>query len=161
MGQHSNPPLISPEKFQDSFSAMIPLILEEWPEISSKQLLATAGSLEQVIDCIAIATDRTRVLIRRQLQELYQVALLESRKSHSAQWAEQLMQLADEHIPDANLKDAIARLEVQTETLLQQLKQEMLPEMTEKVQKHPIRSLLTAVGVGFVLGLLVGGRRGR
>ncbi len=75
--------------------------------------------------------------------------------------SDHVTQLLNEQLGDPNLQEAIAHLETQTEKILQQMKQEMLPEFQEQVQKHPLKSVLTAVGIGFVLGLVVGGRRGR
>jgi hypothetical protein len=155
-------------QFREQFAAIAPLILEEWSTLDAAALQATGGDLEQVIDKIAESTDHTRILVRRQLQELYQIAT--SKPLASPRSAESLIkglhtqvlhQFVQDHIPDAQLKKTIDQLEAQTEKLLQQFKREMLPELGEKVQKNPVGSLFTAVGVGFVLGLLLGGRRGR
>lgn len=149
------------EHFQANFAAIAPLILEEWVQVSAEQLAATQGNFQAVVDCIATITEHTHVLTRRQLHELYQIALDQHLKPKSFQVTERLIQFANQKLTESQLKTTVEHLESQTETLLQQLKQDLLPELNQKVQKHPVGSLLTAVGVGFVLGLLLGGRRGR
>lgn len=151
----------SSSRFQASFRAVAPLILAEWPTVQADALQATTGQMDQVVDCIATATGHTHTLIRRQLGELYQMAIATEEKAAAPRLSDHVTQLMNEQLGDANLQEAIAHLETQTEKILQQMKQEMLPDLQEQVQKHPLKSVLTAVGIGFVLGLLVGGRRGR
>jgi len=153
--------LLVPERFKESFEAIAPLIIAEWPQVSAEQLATTQGDLNLVVKCIATETEHTQALIRRQLQELYQIAVDEKPKLKPSSFTEQLKKLANEQLTDSNLKEALLHLESQTEKLMQQLKEEVLPEVNEKVQRHPMKSLLTAGAVGFVLGLLLGGRRGR
>lgn len=150
-----------PSRFQATFRTIAPLILAEWPTVKQDALEATAGQVDQVIDCIATATGHTHTLIRRQLGELYQMAIAPQSQAPPPRLSDRVTQLLNEPWGDTNLQEAIAHLETQTEKLLQQMKQEMLPDLQEQVQKHPLKSVLTAVGIGFVLGLLVGGRRGR
>lgn len=152
---------IAPEHFKASFGVITPLILEEWPQLTADRLAATAGDLNQVVDYIAAETDRTRILIRRQLQELYQIALANQPPAASSRLATRLTELTTEALTDSHFKATIAELEARTEKLLHQFKQETLPDLTEQVKKNPVGSLLAAVGVGFVLGLVFGGGRGR
>jgi ElaB/YqjD/DUF883 family membrane-anchored ribosome-binding protein len=166
MTPHTDNSSLSPEHFQACFSSVSPLILEEWQQLAGDRLTATAGDLEQVVDYIATETDRTRTLIRRQLQELYQLALANQPSLTTPQVATRLTQMSSEAMAQANwnestLKQTIAELEERTEKLLHQIKQETLPDLTAQVKKNPVGSLLAAVGVGFVLGLLFGGGRGR
>jgi hypothetical protein len=89
---------ISPDQFQASFSSVAPLILEEWKQLAGDRLAAIAGDLEQVVDYIAAETDRTRTLIHRQLQELYQLALTNQPSMTTAQVASRLTSMtADRH----------------------------------------------------------------
>lgn len=161
MSQTSEFPAIALDTFKANFEAIAPLILEEWPTISSQNLMATDGELDRVVDCIAAATERTRVLIRHQLRELYHLAVVEPAQPRRSHLSERLSQLADRSLSESDLKQTLDLLEERTEDLLRQFKKDVLPELNEKVRNHVGGSLLTALGIGFVLGLLMGGSRGR
>lgn len=154
---------IAPDKFKANFEAIAPLILEEWSTVPPDSLMATGGELEQVVDCIAAATDRTRALIRQQLRELYQLVVVEPAQPRRSPLSERLSHLADSPLTESDVKKTLAALEERTEEILEQFKKDMLPEFNEKVRNNVGSSLLTALGIGFVLGLLFGGggRRGR
>jgi hypothetical protein len=152
---------VDPDRFKANFAAIAPLILEEWPTIAQENLMATAGEPEQVVDCIAMATDHTRALIRQQLRELYCLAVMETPQPRRSRLSERLSKLADSPLTESDLKQTLDLLEERTEELLQQFQKDVLPELNEKVRKNVGGSLLTALGMGFVLGLLMGGRRGR
>lgn len=156
-----NSHLIVPERFQESFEAISPLILGEWKQISAEQLAATEGDLLQVVECIAKATEHTQALVQRQLYELYRIAIHEQSPSESSPIPQTVSRLIQDNISDDTVKQAIAQLEAKTEDLLKQFKKEILPEVNQKMQKNPLSTVLTAVGIGFVLGLLLGGQRGR
>lgn len=161
MIQNANSLSLTPDNFKANFAAIAPLILAEWSIVSPDSLHATTGELEQVVDCIATATDRTRILVRRQLSELYQIGVLEARQPKALHRSELFTQLINGSLSESDLKETINRLEQRTEALLTQFKQEVLPELNEKVRNHVGGSLLTALGIGFILGLLLGGSRGR
>ncbi len=154
-------PSLNPEQFREHFAAMLPLILDEWADLTPDHLEATQGELDQVVDYIASTTERTRTLIRRQLRELYQIAVAEAEPPAPQGSPKPLRQLVTETLAESDLQDTIAHLEQRTEKLLAQFKQDVLPELNEKVQKNVGGSLLTALGIGFILGVLVGGGRGR
>jgi ElaB/YqjD/DUF883 family membrane-anchored ribosome-binding protein len=156
-----NSHLIVPERFQECFAGISPLILGEWKQVSAEQLAATNGDLSQVVECIATTTEHTQALVLRQLCELYQIAIHEQSSSESPPIPQAVSRLIQDQISDDTVKQAIAQLEAKTEELLKQFKKEILPEVNQKMQKNPLGTLLTAVGIGFVLGLLLGGRRGR
>ncbi len=161
MTQNANSLPFKPEEFKANFVVLAPLILAEWTTISPEILSATAGDLEQVVDCIATATGHTHLLIHRQLFELYQIAVLEPTQPKSFRLSKRLTQLANGSLSEVELKDTIDLLEQRTEELLTQFKQEVLPDLKEKVRHNVGGSLLTALGIGFILGLLLGGNRGR
>lgn len=161
MAQNTVFSTLSPGTFKANFEAIAPLILEEWPSIPPDSLMATAGELDPVVDCIAIATDRTRALIRQQLRELYHLAVVEPVQARRSPLSERLSQLVDSPLAESDLKKTITLLEERTEEILEQFKKDVLPELNEKVRNNVGGSLLTALGIGFVLGLLFGGSRGR
>ncbi len=162
-------PSLAPEPFRQQFAAIAPLILSEWSGLDAEQLSQTNGDLEQVVDLVAAHTERTRTLIRRQLRELYQLAIADATdRAPQPTLADSLTgsvprisQLVTDTLADADVQATIARLEERTEKLLAQFKREVMPELTDKVQKNVGGSLLTALGIGFVLGVLLGGGRGR
>jgi len=159
--QHPIRATVDPDCFQANFAAIAPLILTEWPAVSKDSLMATAGELEPVVDCVAAATDHTRLLIRHQLRELCDLATLKSTQSQRSRFSERLSQRLDTPLTESDVKHTLDLLEARTEELLQQFKQDVLPDLNEKVRKNVGGSLLTVLGIGFVLGLLMGGRRGR
>ncbi|MEO1069721.1 MAG: hypothetical protein AAFW95_11475 [Cyanobacteria bacterium J06638_6] len=78
--------------------------------------------------------------------------------------------LLDETIPSAvgtileetvpsSVDQLLNELETRTEHLIAELKAEMLPELEKKARSNLGTTLLVALGLGFVLGLLVGGKR--
>lgn len=161
MNQATAFPSIDPDRFKANFEAIAPLILEEWPTISPDSLMATEGELDPVVDCIATATDRTRALIRQQLRELYHLAVVEPVRPRRSPLSERLSQRLYSPLSESELKKTLDALEERTEELLKQFKKDVLPELNEKVRNNVGGSLLTALGIGFVLGLLMGGSRGR
>jgi ElaB/YqjD/DUF883 family membrane-anchored ribosome-binding protein len=146
---------LSSEKFKEHFSALRSLILEEWKQLKPDALANTQGDLEKVIDHIATQTEKTRTLVRRQLEELYNLADLSQTNVENG------LAKAQEQV-SSNLENLLDRIEQRTERLLNQFEKEVLPEVNAKVRKNIGTSLLTTLGVGFILGLVVGGfDRGR
>jgi len=161
MAQNTVTSTLSPDTFKANFEAIAPLILEEWSSISPDSLMATEGEFDPVVDHIASVTDRTRLLVRQQLRELYLLAVVEPAPVRRSPLSERLSQLADSPLSESDLKMTLAALEARTEEVLEQFKKDVLPELNEKVRSNVGGSLLTALGIGFVLGLLFGGSRGR
>ena len=148
--------------FKEHFQAVMPLILDEWKQLQADDLAATEGELEFLVDYIAEQTDRTRTLIRRQLVELYQIARLEHSNQATNADSEQEApnRLRDRLMPD--IEKTMETLEKRAEKLLSQVETDLLPEISEKAKEKLGTSLMTAFGVGFILGLVFGGfGRGR
>ena len=124
---------------------LLPLITEEWPSLDAATLEATGGDLEALVGIIAGATDHTRALIRQQLGELEAVAAGGVKR------------------PGLGEIDAILdRLEAQTRKMVEQVQGTVLPAAEEKARENLGKSLLTALGLGFLIGLIFGGfGRGR
>ncbi|WP_448571698.1 hypothetical protein [Trichothermofontia sp.] len=160
MENNDNKPTLSTTEFKEHFSSLVPLILEEWPAVVRESLEATSGNLEQVVDQIAAQTDRTRTLIRRQLAELYTLAQAEATQLKAG--AERIASESKSRLDIAQLEPLLHKLEERTEKLFAQFEKDVLPEVTEKAKQNLGTSLLTALGIGFLLGLLLGGwGRGR
>lgn len=179
MPNHHYAQTLSTEQFQDSFSLVKPLILAEWQDIQEETLDITEGDLELIVEHIANQTERTRTLIRRQLTELYQIAVSEQ----SVQVPENKPEVASSTGNSSTtntLKEAILPslekslhlLERRAEKLLTQMDKEILPkldqqiketpEIRDRLQDRPATSLLAVFGVGLIVGLIFGGfGRGR
>jgi hypothetical protein len=153
-----NRPTISQTEFAERFGAIAPLILEEWPQLAAEDLAATEGNLELAIDYIAARTEHTRTLIRHYLTELSQ--LQRWRETRPNAHTSDPSKLEDYILP--TLDRTLKTLEGRTEKLITRFETEMLPEVNRKAKDHVGTSLLTALGIGFILGLLFGGSgRGR
>ena len=151
----------SAESFQENFSSVIPLILEEWPQVKQDALVATNGELEPVVEQIATLTEHTHTMIRRHLRELYNIAVpvTLSSSSRSRQFQDSSSPSSDQPLSD--IDRVLQLLEKRTDELVVEFKKEVLPELSEKARSNIGTSLLTALGIGFILGLLFGGGRGR
>ncbi|MBO9999321.1 MAG: hypothetical protein J7641_10000 [Cyanobacteria bacterium SID2] len=141
---------VASDGFREKFEVLVSMVLEEWPQVSREELLETEGELDRVVELVATRTEHTKQLVRRQLAELDR--LCESPETEP------------EIDRNANLSvdEVLERLERRTEKLLDRVKAEVLPEVKVQTKRHPVTSLLTAMGIGFILGLLfAGGGRNR
>ena len=150
----------SAESFQENFSSLIPLILDEWPQVKQDDLVATNGEWEPVVEQIATLTEHTQTLIRRHLRELYDIAV--PVKSSPSDRTQQFRDSSPSSVQQLSDIDRVLELvEKRTDELVVEFKKEVLPELSEKARSNIGTSLLTALGIGFILGLLFGGGRGR
>ncbi len=138
--------------FRQHFEAMVPLLLAEWPQLIEANLLDTEGDLDLTVAYISGETDRTQTLIRRQIQELTTLVEAAAAPITSSNGAEPS--------PPSSIENLLDDLESRTEHLIQELKAEMLPELEQRARGNLGQSLLIALGIGFVLGLILGGKRG-
>ncbi|MBD2109087.1 hypothetical protein [Nodosilinea sp. FACHB-13] len=158
--------------FKHQFDAMVPLILSEWPQLTEDNLLATKGDLELAVDYISSEMDNTKTRIRRHLNELADLVEVDppvlsnvSRKSSvngisSALKSTVLDATEPLGVSKTSIDNLLDDLESRTENLIQELKAEMLPELEKRARSNLGQSLLIALGLGFVLGLILGGKRG-
>ena len=64
---------------------------------------------------------------------------------------------------EGTLKDLSAlvdRLESRVKTLVEETGQDALADGRRRIQENPLTSVLLAMGIGLILGLILGGRRG-
>ncbi|WP_416671923.1 hypothetical protein [Egbenema bharatensis] len=150
---------LSPKKFRKQFDRLTPLILEEWQQLELDELVETQGNLDSVVDYITRQTEQTRTLVKDQLHELYQLAKTEKTEKIKAVQSD-LAQLQDQMLPA--VEKTLDLLEKRAETVLAQMEQGVLADVKDRVREKPGTSLLTALGIGFLIGLIVGGsNRGR
>ncbi|MBW4484054.1 MAG: hypothetical protein KME14_16070 [Tildeniella torsiva UHER 1998/13D] len=158
--------------FEHHFEVMVPLILSEWPQLIEENLLATEGDLDLAVAYISGETDHTQTLTRRHLNELASlievdpaVASDASRKAATNGVASALKTTVLDAtrplgVDKSSIDNLLDDLESRTENLIQELKAEMLPELEKRARGNLGQSLLIALGLGFVLGLVLGGKRG-
>lgn len=148
----SSKPQLNKRKFKQNFTALTPLILQEWLQLEPDELLATKGEVEQVVDYVAEQTERTRTLIRRQLAELYLLVIEE--QSAQAQVAPEQRSASPtqspvlEAAPEESLEDThglrdqvlptiertLKLLEKRAEKLFEQTEDELLSQVSTKVK---------------------------
>lgn len=142
-----------PEQFlDDNLQSFMPLLLEEWPQLQPDALLATGGDLEQLITHISTQTEHTRALTRHHLGELYSLWLIKV--------AEPTLSPTDELKSHAQVNQLLEDLEARTDHLIKEFRSELLPELEKKARSNLGTTLVITLGLGFILGLLAGGKRG-
>lgn len=143
MGTESDTKAPKPD---DAFIRLSKLIREEWPSVDEEALAATGGEHDRVVELVAARTEHTHALVRRHLEELKQLARERPAKSRFVEDAEAALQ----------------RLGARASELARELQGQAVREAKRQVDSKPLVSLLTALGVGLLIGLfLAGGRRGR
>jgi ElaB/YqjD/DUF883 family membrane-anchored ribosome-binding protein len=139
--------VLSPDVFQSAFERVFGLILEEWPTVNVDALKETGGDFEKVTALVAETSGRTRALVKRQLGELVRVI-------------DENGTAPTEGSPRHKFQDVVDMFEKKSRDLLELAKGEF-PEarakLEEKVEENLWTSLLIALGLGFILGLLTRG----
>ena len=141
--------------FQESFAKVSPAILAEWEQIEAAALSATGGELDKVVALIADRTAHTKALVRRQLQELWQVSM-EPPRHRPVGSGSRLHQSIHNALPDS-ADELLQELEERTAHLLRELRGGVLKETRAKVKDNLLFSLLVSIGLGFIVGVLFTG----
>jgi ElaB/YqjD/DUF883 family membrane-anchored ribosome-binding protein len=158
------------QDFRDRWSDLRPLIVSEWPAVDEADLDDTSGEFEAVVTLVARATEHTRTLIRKQLGELMDLssgrAGLEARLGAFLTRLESEREQVTEQVHRARDRATALVDEAQTRGLA--LADEVRDEVTRRVPDAEARikdnlwtSLLAALGIGVLLGMIVGRGRGR
>lgn len=127
-----------------SFDTLRPLLLAEWPALDRAALDATGGDLDAVVALLVELTGQPAAELRQKVDDLVAVAG-DSRGRVAA----------------ARLESALRRMEARANELRDRVKDDLVPEAEQKIKDNLLASLLIALGLGVILGLLMGGRRGR
>ncbi|MFP4219988.1 MAG: hypothetical protein ACLFQ7_06315 [Phormidium sp.] len=165
------PKRLSPEQFKTRFEQLVPLITQEWTDLDREELIATDGDLDLAVDLIATATDHTKTLIQAQLAELHSLHLTWERREQQQKALQQAPSQSpsqsnpspnpdEDHPPSPSIDDVLDLLERRTEQLVERVKADVLPEVKSQAKRNLGASILTALGIGFLLGLFVGGSGG-
>jgi ElaB/YqjD/DUF883 family membrane-anchored ribosome-binding protein len=131
---------VSAEDFRAAFARVRPLMEKEWPAIDGAAIEATAGELDKVVDLVARETEKNRDAVKQQLFELHAKA--------TRRRVDRLEQIVD-------------RLEKKTREIADKVKRDYAPKAEAKIKENLWVSLLVALGLGMLIGLILrlGGRR--
>jgi ElaB/YqjD/DUF883 family membrane-anchored ribosome-binding protein len=131
---------VSAEDFRAAFERVRPLVEKEWPAIDGAALEATAGELDKVVDLVARETEKARDDVKQQLFALHAKAT--KRKLD-------------------RLEAIVDKLEKRTREIADKVKRDYAPKAEAKIKENLWTSLLIALGLGMLIGLLLrlGGRR--
>ncbi len=159
---------LSRTAFHDSFAKLTPVILAEWEQLDPDSLSETGGDLDKVVALVAERTAHTKALVRRQLQELWQVLSEPPRRrppSPGPQSGGAARPRPNLHNVLPETADELLReLEQRTSNILRELRGGVLKDTRVKVSDNLLFSLLVTLGLGFIVGVLFTGwnfRRGR
>lgn len=123
--------------FQQHFERLRAAILAEWPKLDPDALDATGGDLDAVVELISAISGHTRAFVTAQLDELQRLG--------DSGWVR-------------GLEGALGRLEARAKELRAQVPDELAEAATRRVRERPLESLLMALGLGVILGLILGRR---
>jgi hypothetical protein len=143
------------EAFAQAFSILQPLICAEWPEVDPKALEDTGGDYDQVVALVAKATEHSKTMVKRQLNELQDIAT-EEPKAEPKTEAESSTEGA---IGSAQRKlmDALQVLQDKANELTNYMRKNALADAKTKAEQNPLVTLLIAIGLGFLIGFVIRG----
>lgn len=146
--------------FLESFPKLLPVILAEWQQIDSASLTATDGDLDKVIAVLADKTAHTKALLRKQLEELWQI-VCEPPKRASGERPQpanpsRLRKNLHEMLPET-ADELLREFEQRTARVLKQLRGGLLKDTSNRVRENLLFSLLVTLGLGFIVGVLFTG----
>lgn len=131
------------------FAELKPLIMAEWPKVAEDALDETHGDRDAIVEVVVASAEVAREVAERQVDELRQLA-------------------RDE--PSAAAGDGAARpvqevarsLQAKMNEVASYVRGQMLEDARGKARENFLVTLLLAIGLGFVLGIIVRGfGRGR
>jgi hypothetical protein len=137
-------------------------ILEEWSEVDAEALAATSGQFDKVVALIAERTSRTKALIRRQLDELYRLVneppdAEPTRRSGRGRRPAAPPSEGAASRAAAHVDPLLEELERRTAQIMRELRGGLLGDARQRVRENVILSLLIAIGLGFIVGIVYTG----
>lgn len=134
------------QMFAERFDRLAPMILEEWPQVDGEALDQTQGDLDLLVALIATETDHSKTLVKKQLEEIATIANDNGASQNEVR----------------KLRQMVERLQAKSHDVTDYVRKQMVTDAKEKVNQHPLQSLLMAVGLGVIIGFLLRGfGRGR
>ena len=117
----------------EKIDSLIPLIKEKWPNLAKQTLIATKGSIDELVEVIANNTGTSAIRIKRQLIEI--INSIQENKFE--------------------ISEKIEPIESQLEELLEELNNTLRPKIESPIRKKPILSIAIAAGIGLLIGTLL------
>ena len=121
----------------EKIDSLIPLIKEKWPTIAQQTLVATKGSIDDLVEVIASNTGTSAKNIKSQLFEIIN-SIRENK------W---------------EISEKIEPIESQLEELLEELNNTLRPKIESPIRKKPLLSIAIAAGIGLLIGTLLNSGR--
>ena len=170
--------------FHGAFSRLSPAILEEWSTVDAPALASTGGDYDKVVALIAERTAPTKVLVRRQLEEIYRVLFSPApvcfvwcpgraatgdrpATSDRAGTIGRDAREAAAAVGDAaqgalngalgSVDEIMEEIEKKTAKLMRELRGSFVSDARGKVRENLLFSLLVTLGLGFIIGVLFNG----
>ena len=142
----------APEGFAEELDELLPYIRDEWPSVGREELVGTKGDYDAVVTLISLKTEHTRTLVRKQLDELRQMAGAQRAKRG---W------VSDAEL--RRLRELLERLQHKSNDVTDYVRERISTDARKQMHENPLVTLLIAIGLGFILGFILrggGGRRG-
>lgn len=137
--------------FGGNFGAVLPLIQREWPAVDPDALEQSGGDYDAVVEIIATETEHTKALVRKQLNELRDVASTNGTTSNGAA----------ANGEEKRIRQLLEKLQSRSNDVAKYVRAQMVTDAKKQVGDNPLVALLMAIGLGFVLGFLLRGLGGR
>ena len=125
--------VISEKWLLEKIDSLIPLIKEKWPNLAKQTLLASKGSIDELVEVIANNTGTSAIRIKRQLFEI-----IDSIQENKFE-----------------ISEKIEPIESQLEELLEELNNTLRPKIESPIRQKPILSVAIAAGIGLLIGTLL------
>ena len=121
----------------EKIDSLIPLIKKKWPTLAQQTLVATKGSIDELVEVIANNTGTSAIRIKRQLFEI-----IDSIQENKFE-----------------ISEKIEPIESQLEELLEELNNTLRPKIENPIRKKPLLSIAIAAGIGLLIGTLLNSGR--
>ena len=131
--QQTEQEVILEKWLNEKIDSLIPLIKEKWPNLAKQTLIATKGSIDELVEVIANNTGTSAIRIKRQLIEI--INSIQENKFE--------------------ISEKIEPIESQLEELLEELNNTLRPKIESPIRQKPILSIAIAAGIGLLIGTLL------
>jgi ElaB/YqjD/DUF883 family membrane-anchored ribosome-binding protein len=147
------------ESFRQGFRALSPKILREWSKVDPVELEASGGELSSVVEIVARSTERSPGEVEAKLRALSEPDPIDAEtKSEEVKTGKLADKLHDAAKQMDQVVGAVKRFEAFASEEAKRMKGAVLPAAEAKLKNHLWTSLFVALGLGFLLGLLLRGR---
>ncbi len=150
----------SEDAFRGSFSEVARLICEEWPKVDREALDATEGDPQKVLDTVVAATGHSKVLVRKHLGEIAEVAGVDA-SGIEARLVRLLHFLEDKADPIGQEAQRLAGQVRDRGVSVGKTVAGSVHEAEGTMKDNLWVSLIAAMGLGVLAGLIAGMTRGR